>query len=628
MKLASFPLLNKELTEQANRKRTYIIRMVLLGIMSIVLVLYLVSEIPSIQRYGYYDSWMMERISKGIMTMVLICQFITVLVLLPATMACVLTSEKERNSLELLLLTRMKAWQIIFQKYFSRIIPTLMFFFLSLPMIAVAYSFGGMDLDDLQWPFYEFFFLVFFIGALGIFWSSFCRTSSMAVVMTYLSFGMAGFLFWLGIPGVIFSRYNYMDEKAYLTCWFFIQGFLSIVFIQFAIFYLKRKVSPKKGNPVLLYFDKIDKFWKDINSLFGDVELIKSEDYRLPENDAILWYEKFKRPVGRIHYLARTVLILSIPTIFLIVACCFIPEAYFMGLVISASLWIIIAFLLMMKTSNIIAEERSNQTLDVLLTTNITPRKLVEVRMKNIFKFRMALSIPLVVTLLMILFFQPSRHGGMKNFPYIVFIYTLIHMSFLVWLCCWLGLRIKKLRQAILVMFMVVTLWFIIPFAPLLLADVCHLPRSDYALNSRDFLEYLSPLTPMLYFSNWGHLLPFYLPFLIPIWYFCSKLKNRLWSSFLFFVIILVWFFGPFMPFLLKVPDVTYSSWRGPPTIFHYIAYLSPVMPIISDGMREFDYYIFILASLVILGLYLWFKHLCLHNAEKYLRTSCSSKLP
>lgn len=486
--LPSFPLLNKELTEQANRKRTYCIRAVLLLLMSTVVVIYLFNSIPATATsYPTQMSW----VGRNIMFMVLMCQFLAVAVLLPGIMACVLTSEKERNSLELLLLTRIKPWEIILQKYFSRLIPIIMFIFLSLPIIAIAYSFGGLDLRELKWLFGELFFLTFYIGAWGIFWSAYCRTSSMAIVLTYLS--LAGSALFLGIlipwrhPGMGFSF------------GFFFQGVATFVLLQYSVVYLKERIYAKKGNVILAYLEKIDQYWKEANQVTGGIELVRTEKYRLPEFDPITWYETFKRPAGRFHHMSRIVFYLSTPSICLFVTGIYFPDSYTLGYAISIGLLFIIAVYLMIKASSIISEERGNQTLEVLLTTFISSKQLILARMKSICKLRLALSIPIVLTSFLIYYFQ-AKTGEHKPdfFPWLLLTYTFLHLVFLSWICCWIGLKIKKHRQAIMYIIALFPLWFIVPLIPTFLAEVLGWNHYRGVRDILEVLAYFSPAMPFM----------------------------------------------------------------------------------------------------------------------------------
>ena len=301
MKL-SLPLLSKELLEQANRKRTYWFR----GVFAFLIVLFFMLSLwdEGLTSPDKMDLWRLHRIGQNIMQMVVVCQYAAVFLLLPASSATVISSEKERYSLELLLLTDMKPWQIILQKYLSRIIPVVMFLMLTLPLLAVCYAFGGIRYDELSQMMLVLFTFIFYIGAWGVFHSSLCRNSVSAILMTYFSLGIITIAYSILIPMLAYKLFRFSFVHA---IWFFAASFwIQIPFLLWAAkAFLKSRRAPKKGNPFLRILQRIDRFWKRCNTVTGGIEVIKSDEYRLPEQDPIAWYEKYKRPSGRKHYLAR-----------------------------------------------------------------------------------------------------------------------------------------------------------------------------------------------------------------------------------------------------------------------------------------------------------------------------------
>ncbi len=68
---------------------------------------------------------------------------------MPIVTAGALTTEKERETLALLLLTTLTPRQIVLQKYASRMTPIMSFVFLSFPLMAITYTFGGVTIEEL-----------------------------------------------------------------------------------------------------------------------------------------------------------------------------------------------------------------------------------------------------------------------------------------------------------------------------------------------------------------------------------------------------------------------------------------------------------------------------------------------
>ncbi len=68
----------------------------------------------------------------------------------PAIVSGALTAEKERNTLQLLFLTRLGPWTILLEKLLSRLVPVATFLLVSLPLVFIAYLWGGLTQHDLQ----------------------------------------------------------------------------------------------------------------------------------------------------------------------------------------------------------------------------------------------------------------------------------------------------------------------------------------------------------------------------------------------------------------------------------------------------------------------------------------------
>src|SRR6516165_8593015 len=145
VRLLELPLLAKELNEQATQKRTYLIRFVYAAILFTAACGLFYGDLlhegtGSAGAFGQ-GRRMFEQLVR--------LQFWSIYLLLPAICCGCLTIEKERNSLGLLLITALSPWQIVLQKLLGRVVPMLTFVLLSFPLMAVAYSFGGITLDYL-----------------------------------------------------------------------------------------------------------------------------------------------------------------------------------------------------------------------------------------------------------------------------------------------------------------------------------------------------------------------------------------------------------------------------------------------------------------------------------------------
>ena len=102
--MALFPLLRKDLTELAQRRRTYVLR-VLYAVL--LFVCFLLAFKTALSNAGPGATSVLGS-GRAVFDFLLTAQFVGIYVFLPAMMSGVVTYEKERRSLELLFLTDLR----------------------------------------------------------------------------------------------------------------------------------------------------------------------------------------------------------------------------------------------------------------------------------------------------------------------------------------------------------------------------------------------------------------------------------------------------------------------------------------------------------------------------------------
>jgi ABC-type transport system involved in multi-copper enzyme maturation permease subunit len=124
-------------------------------------------------------------------------EFGLVLFTVPALTSSSISSEREKQTLDILLTTKLSPIQIILGKLASSISMIILLAISSLPVLALVFTVGGVTIKD----FFEFILLVIvtaiYIGSIGIFFSTFFKKTTAATVTTY------GALLFLGIGTLI-----------------------------------------------------------------------------------------------------------------------------------------------------------------------------------------------------------------------------------------------------------------------------------------------------------------------------------------------------------------------------------------------------------------------------------------
>ncbi len=469
-----WPLLAKELVEIAARPRTYVLRVVY------ALLLYaafFTGPVHGIHLQGR-NQLALAGVGQSLFKSLVEFQLVGIALFLPPMMCGAVAREKERDSLVLLLLTDLRPWEILLQKYLAGLIPMFGFLLLSLPLAAVFYSFGGVDVSQLELGVSMLFLECLQIGALTLMCSTFCRTTTGALLSSYA----VGVIFYVGLPlgarlledtlnagSDDFSRATLklnpvadFEMANVLTSTSFSWEIASIAivcsilfFICLSRYFLVTRAFVPPRQRLLNLLRKIDGLMKRFNRLIGGVSVM-AEAHRFPAKDPVIWREVTKKPLGQLRYLVRILLVVAI--LVGVLAFKAISQDNAEGLSgLSYLLWSGAVIVLVVLGANAVAAERINQTLEVLLTTPLSGREIISQKARALWRFMIVFSVPI----LMLGILQRSYMGGTYLNLVVLILYLFIFLPLFAWLSIWIGLRVRSRFHAILTALGIVLAWSI-----------------------------------------------------------------------------------------------------------------------------------------------------------------------
>lgn len=536
------PLLMKELHEQSARSRTFVVRV---GYALLLLLAVAFLNGRELYQLTVGSNRIGSQLGVGLETFraILWMQFAGIYLFLPAMVSGVLTVEKERNTLGLLLITKLSPWTIIVEKFASRIIPMLTFLLISLPLVSFTYALGGVETGLLLLGVWFLFLCVLQVGSTAMLASSFFRGTAASFFGTYLLLA----IMYGGIPLLdtlildhyfaycieVQVRYTlymmssaanadlmglgsllgysllvppmiYSINFAFLTNWgsaaptgvatnlsFFqlltsIPILLSIVInLSLARFFLVRRAFLKSSNPLLSVFKWIDRIMSGLNDRFASGVIIMQGSHHTPGLAPVAWRETTKSSLGQFRYLVRLLITLEFPTLLLVWNAHMMPfgTGFFIHTITfwTFSLWVMSTLFISVTSTNLIAGERSRQTLDVLLTTPISSRDLILQKLHGVQRLIIVCSVPLLTLIL----FQTWQRTPFADAPFdylqpatsrVAFGYSLDWLEYLVtcgatlwtqlhlimWLSFWIGMRLKSTSKAILFSLGTIIAWCVL----------------------------------------------------------------------------------------------------------------------------------------------------------------------
>lgn len=493
-----FPLVTKELIEQASRKRTYVIRTVYaIGLFVTFVILYS----HFVQRPGFViGNRALLGTGRMIFDQLVAIQLAAIYILLPATLAGAITEERERGSLQLLMLTRLSASQIVIQKLISRLIPMFTLILLSLPLFALAYSFGGIGKGDIWLAVYWLVLNGFYVGAFTLMISCSFRSTAQAVSAAYLlgapvilmgipwigalaADGIAGLGSILGSESVYpFAEYVRIATRPPFeiywnnrgaggwSAWFY--GFSPIamgaIFLTLGCVQLKAHRHERRGSAALKFQRRLDSTLTEVNEAMGGIVLFRGREVP-PGDTPILWRESRKRALGKLEYFVRALLVMEIPTAaigvtFLVNS--FAGKGSWVGLAtMTIFFWIVASLSITICAVHLIPNERSQRTLDVLLTTPLSGREILTQKIRGLNRLKLLFAIPFMTCIFMRAYVEMVVNSGGRALFYIAVsgLTFLLYMALFSWLALWLGLKIRNRGRAALTAVLGLTLWCAVP---------------------------------------------------------------------------------------------------------------------------------------------------------------------
>jgi hypothetical protein len=377
----------RELGEMASRRRTYVWRTIFAAILLGLVYLYELEELRS------YSS-PLDVLGTGWWLFQLILHWLGLAVFfgMPLlTCGCIIT-ERERNTLPVLLTTQISPWSLVLQKLAARLYVMLTLVMVSLPLMALAYSMGGVTGEQIFVGLVVLSTLSVLTGSFGVLQSVRSASAVGALASTLIwmfvcSIFLGGFL----VFGILGSSVigSIVSALVVLT--------ISLLLLAAAERRIPQAAIEPPRSRLLIAFRRVDRFFRELNKAFGGIELTRDRA-SLPGDEPLYWRERYKRALGRTHHLLRIVALLEIPTVLAVSLMVTVgttrtrnPLSGFVDF-----LWIVAVLIVAIRTVGVWPLERSRETLDILLTTPLSGRDLVDQTMRGVRRTMVAVAIPIL----------------------------------------------------------------------------------------------------------------------------------------------------------------------------------------------------------------------------------------
>lgn len=134
-------------------------------------------------------------------------QFALLFLAVPAITATSVSSERERQTLDLMLVTKTPTRKIIMGKIMVSLAHTMLLVLASMPVIGVVFFFGGIGFLDIFKLLLFYVLTSFFVASCGVFFSTLFKRNIVAIITTYIFLGLITFG-----PFVIFAIVTLLQQ--------------------------------------------------------------------------------------------------------------------------------------------------------------------------------------------------------------------------------------------------------------------------------------------------------------------------------------------------------------------------------------------------------------------------------
>lgn len=183
-RLAENPVVKKELRGRMRGRRAFVLLTSYLGLISLligVIYLFLFLDSSSTQ----WNPEFRQTVGKVIFSAVVLLELLMVTFIGPALTAGAITSEREKQTFDLLRTTLLPARTLVLGKLGSSLTYLLLLVFAAMPIEGLAFLLGGVGLGELLVSTLMLVVTALFFCTLGIFFSSFAKRTLTATVSTY-----------------------------------------------------------------------------------------------------------------------------------------------------------------------------------------------------------------------------------------------------------------------------------------------------------------------------------------------------------------------------------------------------------------------------------------------------------
>ncbi|MEP7157814.1 MAG: ABC transporter permease subunit [Chloroflexota bacterium] len=141
---------------------------------------------PPVQGSDFVPGSVSARIGQAVFAAILILQTLLTVLLAPALTSGAVSTEREKQTLELLITTPVSTLGMVTGKLFSSLAYLFLLIVASVPLMSLVFAFGGVAPDDVVRAYILLFAVAIGLGSIGLFMSALTKRTQLATALSYV----------------------------------------------------------------------------------------------------------------------------------------------------------------------------------------------------------------------------------------------------------------------------------------------------------------------------------------------------------------------------------------------------------------------------------------------------------
>lgn len=176
------PVYKKEVSTGAYTARTAVLIIGFNTVLAVITFVIFSNSLNGIKSMGAID----YSVLTNLYSVMVYIEFGIIALVVPAITAGAVVGERERQTMDVMMASRVSAITIVFGKMFACLRTIMVVCISSLPVLSIVFVYGGIRLGNLLTVLFVIICTGFYFGSIGIFISCICKRTTTAVVLTYI----------------------------------------------------------------------------------------------------------------------------------------------------------------------------------------------------------------------------------------------------------------------------------------------------------------------------------------------------------------------------------------------------------------------------------------------------------